>query len=113
MESQLSKLLGGEKWTIDVNPNLLYAYAEENSYGHQSMGDCITAYIDGAIYQLKYFLESRGHGEEGVAEINSLVSTHTLTLYPDVEKKNSYCGVDIKDGVLRILFTEGNLGTSE
>jgi hypothetical protein len=29
-----------------------------------------------------------------------------------VERKNTYCGVDIKDGVLRILFTEGNLGTN-
>jgi hypothetical protein len=47
-----------------------------------------------------------------VAEINQLASTHTITLYPDVERKNSYCGVDITDGVLRILFTEGNLGTN-
>jgi hypothetical protein len=77
------------------------------------MGDLITAYVEGAIYQLKYFLESRGHGAEGIAEINSLATTHTLTIYPDLEKKNSYCGADIKDGVLRILFAESNLGTSE
>lgn len=31
---------------------------------------------------------------------------------PDVAKKNSYCGVDIRDGKMRILFTEGCLGTN-
>ncbi|KIW02699.1 uncharacterized protein PV09_06137 [Verruconis gallopava] len=112
LESQISKLLGGQQWKIEVNPNLIYAYAEEGSYGHQSLGDCMKAYIDGAIYRLKYFLESQDHGEEGVAEINKLASTHTITIYPDLEKKNSYCGVDIKGGVLRILFREGNLGTN-
>jgi hypothetical protein len=64
------------------------------------------------LYRLKYFLESQGHGAEGAAEINKIASSHTITIYPDVEKKNTYCGVDIKDGVLRILFAEGNLGTN-
>jgi hypothetical protein len=103
-------LLGGEAWKIEVNPNLIYVYAEENSYGRTSLGDCISAYIKGAIYRLKYFLES--HGAEGVAEINELASAHVLTLVPDAEKKNSYGGVEIKDGQLRILFTEDKLGTN-
>jgi hypothetical protein len=53
-----------------------------------------------------------GHGEAGVAELNKVAHTHIITIYPDLEKKNSYCGVDIHEGVLRILFTEGNLGTN-
>lgn len=43
LEEQISKKLGGEAWKIDVNPNLIYAYAEPDSYGHNSLGDCITA----------------------------------------------------------------------
>jgi hypothetical protein len=35
--------LGGEIWKIDVNPNLLFAYAEEGSYPYQSLGACIAA----------------------------------------------------------------------
>jgi hypothetical protein len=70
------------------------------------------SYIQGAIYRITYFLESQGHGAESVAEINKIASTHTITIYPDLEKKTSYCGVDIKDGILRILFREECLGTN-
>jgi hypothetical protein len=45
LEGRLSKLLGGETWNIDVNPNLVYAYAEEGSYGHSSLGSCIARYV--------------------------------------------------------------------
>jgi hypothetical protein len=43
LEEKLSKQLGGETWKIDVNPNLLYAYATEGSYGNTSLGSCIKA----------------------------------------------------------------------
>lgn len=39
-ESQLTDLLS-TAWTIDINPNAIYPYAEENSYGKNSLGDCI------------------------------------------------------------------------
>ncbi|KAJ3054783.1 hypothetical protein HK097_000827 [Rhizophlyctis rosea] len=109
LEKQISDLLG-EQWKIDVNPNLLYAYADADSWAANNPGSCIKGYVEGAIWQLKRFVES--HGADGAAEINRVASTHTITIAPDVEKKNSYCGVDIADGVLRILFTEGNLGTN-
>jgi hypothetical protein len=41
LEEKLSKKLGGEAWKIEVQPNLLYAYAPEGSYGHSSLGSCI------------------------------------------------------------------------
>jgi hypothetical protein len=43
LEEQISKKLGGEAWKIDVNPNLLYAYADSGSYYSNSPGDCITS----------------------------------------------------------------------
>jgi hypothetical protein len=98
--------------TTGSNPNLVFAYAEDGSYGHGSLGDCISAYIKGAIWRLKYFLESQSHGAEGAAEINELASAHVLTLLPDNEKKVSYGGVEIKGGQLRILFAEDKLGTN-
>jgi hypothetical protein len=98
--------------TTISNPNLIFAYAPDGSYGHNSLGGCISGYIKGAIWRLNYFLESQSHGAEGVAEINELASSHTLTLLPDVEKRNKYGGVEVKDGELRILFAEDQLGTN-
>lgn len=43
LEEQLSKLLGGEPWKLEVNQNLVFAYAEEGSYAFSSLGGCIFA----------------------------------------------------------------------
>jgi hypothetical protein len=42
LEAQLLTLLG-EAWTFDINPLAIFPYAEEGSYGHSSLGDCIYA----------------------------------------------------------------------
>lgn len=42
LEKQISDILG-TAWTIDINPNAIYPYAEENSYASNSLGDCIAA----------------------------------------------------------------------
>lgn len=107
LEAQLLTLLG-EAWTFDINPAAIYPYAAEGSYGHNSLGDCIFAYCDGFIYLLKYFLTQ--HGDEGKAEINSVASSHTITL--EASPKFSYCGNNIEDGKLRLLFHPDNLGTN-
>jgi len=41
-EEEVSKLLGAP-WTFDINPNAIFPYAEEGSYGHHSLGACITS----------------------------------------------------------------------
>jgi hypothetical protein len=41
-EEEVSKLLG-VPWTFDINPNAIFPYAEEGSYGHNSLGACIYA----------------------------------------------------------------------
>lgn len=33
----------GVAWTFEVNPNLIYAYAEKDGYAFNSLGDCINA----------------------------------------------------------------------
>jgi hypothetical protein len=68
------------------------------------------SYIEGAIYQLKYFLQT--HGDHGKDEINSVAFAHTITMGEDVSGKISYCGAVIDDGNLRIVFKQGNLGTN-
>ena len=127
--AELKTLLGTE-WTFDIDPLSIYPYAPEGSYGNTSLGDCINAsvyshfqsiflylspsdmpdlsYIEGFIYYLKYFIQY--HGQEGVDELNAVCPTHTLTL--KATTKYSYCGTEIADGKLFMLFHPNNLGTN-
>ena len=52
------------------------------------------------------------HGEEGLKELNAISHAHVLTIDVDEAKQFSYCGVDVHEGKLRILFEESNLGTN-
>ncbi|GJN83194.1 hypothetical protein VFPFJ_11152 [Purpureocillium lilacinum] len=109
-EKSLSDILG-EQWTIDINPNQIYAYAVDG-YAKESLGSMLAAYVSGAEYQLKYFVEK--HGDEGRKELNTLCPSHVLTMDLDTEGKFSYCGCEVSspDGKLVMLFREGNLGTN-
>lgn len=108
-EKQISEVLG-TSWTIDINPNFIYAYAKD-SYAKDSLGSCLKNYIEGAVSQLKYF-ESR-QGDEGVKELNNIVSAHVLAMDVDTDPKPvSYCGRRVVDGKLTIIFNENNLGTN-
>jgi hypothetical protein len=64
--------------------------------------------VNGAIYQLKRYLES--HGDSGKDEINSVCTTHIVTLLASTSF--NYCGCDIKSGRLRLLFHPNQLGTN-
>ncbi|KAE9376475.1 hypothetical protein N431DRAFT_479727 [Stipitochalara longipes BDJ] len=100
LEEQVSTLLG-VPWKFEVNPNAIFPYAEADSYGQHSPGDCIFAYFDAFHYSLKNsFIEQ--HGESGKEEFNTVCPTHTVTLL--ASPKFSYCGSDVQDGQFRLLF---------
>ncbi|KAF8865682.1 hypothetical protein BDZ45DRAFT_580014 [Acephala macrosclerotiorum] len=107
LETQMEGLLG-VKWTLTADPLVIYPYAEPNSYGHNSPGDCIFAYFDGLIWSLKSFVEK--HGPSGVSELNTLCPTHVATLIPSA--KFSYCGCQIDNSRLELVFHPNNLGTN-
>ncbi|KAK3938769.1 hypothetical protein QBC46DRAFT_389567 [Diplogelasinospora grovesii] len=109
-ETQLSDILG-ETWTIDINPNAIWPY-HNDGYAKESLGACIRAYVEGAIYQIKYLVGK--YGDELKAEINAICSAHVLALDMDDSepKKFSYCGCDVSDGKLRMLFRQDCLGTN-
>lgn len=52
------------------------------------------------------------HGEDGLDELNAIGHAHVLTIDVDEAKQFSYCGIDVHEGKLRILFQEDNLGTN-
>jgi len=107
-EKQLSEALG-TTWTIDIDPKQVYAYAGDG-YVKDSLGACIASYVDGAIYSLKNFKDR--YGDEGVKELNDICHKHSLGLDLDEAKRFSYCGADVLDGQLRLLFEPDCLGTN-
>ncbi|KAL2136195.1 hypothetical protein VTI74DRAFT_5073 [Chaetomium olivicolor] len=110
LEKRLSELLG-TAWTIDVNPNAIWPY-HNDGYAKESLGSCIKAYVEGAIYQLKYITDKYDDAYKN--EVNTICHAHVLTL--DLEEHSpprfSYGGCDVLDGKLRILFVAENLGTN-
>ncbi|KAI1644978.1 uncharacterized protein F4817DRAFT_345192 [Daldinia loculata] len=130
LEQKLSDTLT-TSWTVDVNPNQLYAYAEEG-YAKESIGSCIAEYINGAIYRLKEFKDNAG--EDGLKELNTICYAHVITIdldellregfheavekgeiafrIVDTLKYDSYCECEIEDGILYLqvntFFSHGS-----
>jgi hypothetical protein len=40
LQAKITELLG-EEWKLDINPSLIYAYAEPDSYASGSLGSCL------------------------------------------------------------------------
>jgi hypothetical protein len=70
--------------------------------------DPITSYITGATDRIKSYITT--YGEEGKNELNTVVTKHVIQMSSDQEVY--YCGCDIHDGALRILFKDDRLGTN-
>jgi hypothetical protein len=69
------------------------------------------SYVEGAIYQIKYLT---GRYDTLAAEINEIAHAKVLTLDVDESEPSrfSYCGSDVEDGKLRMLFNKENLGVN-
>ncbi|KAI1424277.1 hypothetical protein F5Y12DRAFT_715423 [Xylaria sp. FL1777] len=110
IQAKITELLGVE-WTIDVNPNQVYAYAtEDKRYARENLGSCIHEYFDGAYRRLEEFKDY--YKEDGVNEINSICHAHVITLDIDEQNRFSSCGSDVSEGKLRLLFHPNNLGSN-
>jgi hypothetical protein len=66
--------------------------------------------MDGFMANIKQFNEK--FGEDGKSELNTLCSKHQLVLAPQDTTTFTYGGLEIKEGVLRIVFSENNLATN-
>ena len=66
--------------------------------------------MEGALSSLERFVDKTG--EDGKAELNTLASSHTIVMDVTSKPGITYTGCEIIDGVLRILFVKGCLGTN-
>lgn len=71
---------------------------------------CVYSYFEGTIYRLREFVDS--YGESGLNELNTISYAHVMTIDLDENKQFTYCGADIHEGKLRILFADNCLGTN-
>jgi hypothetical protein len=68
----------------------------------------VSSYFGPFVKNLTQFVEK--YGADGKTELNTVVSSHKVILAVDDTGKLTYCGSDVKDGVLRLLFHAGKLG---
>jgi hypothetical protein len=68
----------------------------------------VNSYFGPFVKNLAEFVKK--YGDDGKAELNSVVSGHKVILAVDDTGKHTYCGSDVKDGVLRLVFHANNLG---
>ncbi|OCK86190.1 hypothetical protein K432DRAFT_421226 [Lepidopterella palustris CBS 459.81] len=90
------------RWTIEINPNLIYAFTENGSYYQKNLGRAFTMYISNLVYGFQHCLNK--NGEDGKSELNSEDFNHKVTLESDDTGHIDYCGCNIKNGNLRLLF---------
>lgn len=67
-------------------------------------------YLDALVHNIKRFVDK--FGEDGKGEINTVCSKHQIIFAPQDTTKFSYGGLDVKDGALRLVSSDNNLGTN-
>jgi hypothetical protein len=67
-------------------------------------------YIEAFVPNLKQFVEK--FGNDGREELNTMCPKHQLVFAPQEATTFSYGGLEIKDGLLRLVFQEKNLGVN-
>lgn len=108
-EKQLSEAFGGEAWTITLEAPLIYANCQRKDLLDR-IGDAITWYIKPLISNVTRWATE--YGTEGLTELNNIVPKHTIELRPQEETGFTYGGLQVKDGVLRLVFADDNFATN-
>jgi len=67
-------------------------------------------YMEPFCDNLESFIKS--YGDDGKAELNSLCSKHQLEFAPQEDTKFTYGGLQIKGGLLRLVFSDGQFAVN-
>ena len=70
----------------------------------------IDRYMDPFVSNLKRFINM--FGDDGKQELNTVCAKHQLVFAPQEATSFNYGGLEVKDGVLRLVFHEKHLGTN-
>lgn len=106
LEGNLSSVLG-QPWKISFDPGHLYTLAEDRL---EKPGQMFTQYCQGATRGISDYIEQ--FGADGKSELNTLATSHTMTLEQTTNPKISYSGCEISGGMLRLVFPDKYLGSN-
>ncbi|TEB34308.1 hypothetical protein FA13DRAFT_80648 [Coprinellus micaceus] len=106
--AEASKLVG-TPFVINFNPNQVMAYATDSS---TTAGYIFSGYAEGFISGLKKFVEY--YEDTGKEYFNKVVTQSEVTLEANpIGDEADTISLDIKDGVIRILFHHKKLGYNQ
>lgn len=103
--------LGFPDCTFATNPNLVYAYAEERSYGQNNLGACIYKYFEAFVDRLADYVK-KGQDTESIETLKKVAPKNVVNLIPDDEGKNNYNGIQIRHDQIWLSFNHSCLGTN-
>ncbi|CAD6586150.1 MAG: hypothetical protein ASARMPRED_002455 [Alectoria sarmentosa] len=105
LEANLSSVLG-QPWKIDFDPGHLHTLADTR-FAKESLGQM---YCQNATRGISDYVEK--YGADGKSELNTVASSHTMTLEQTTNPKISYSGCEISGGMLRLVFSGKYLGSN-
>ncbi|KAJ3523069.1 hypothetical protein NMY22_g11610 [Coprinellus aureogranulatus] len=108
LESQATEIIG-TKFTINFNPNQVMAYATDSS---STAGYILSGYAEGFISGLKSFVKE--YEDTGKEYFHKVVTQSEVTLEANpLGDEAETISLDIRDGVIRILFHHKKLGYNQ
>jgi hypothetical protein len=86
----------------------LYAYATED-WQRQSFGRILASYVRILVEALREYTDS-GKDHDAVTCFGMVIEKYQIVI--EADPKVSICGLDTKEGTLRIIFHPNNFGTN-
>lgn len=107
-EQQLANLIGVDTFTITVNANQVFPYAETTGYG-QNMGSMLQLYFEALCSSVEGYT-NKGKDEEAKEVLRKVISKNSATM---VAVDNvSYCDLAIIDGELAVVYNYKNFASN-
>lgn len=104
LESQLAEMLG-VPWKIEIDGAAMY-----RASSHGQPGCMLKQYLEATVHNLKEFVDK--FGANGKQELDAVASAHIITMEETDNTAIPYCGCDVYQGKLRILFRKGCFATN-
>jgi len=108
LQAKVANLLGAENFAFHINPNFLYAYAEDR-YAQENPGSAFFGYFNNFVAAVDKYTKA-GSDEAAKEALRKVLHKREATIAPS--EGVSFSGCEIKDGVMRLLFNPKYLGSN-
>lgn len=109
-ESEIATFLGVEQFTITVDFNAVFPYAEARNYA-DSIGNLVNEYYSSLERRLGDYTK-QGKDEEAKEALRKVLTKRSSSFQATDAKGISYCGLQIVDGELLVVFNHQNFASN-